>query len=311
MLITGASGLLGSYFATLFQVFNRDFGGNVKLFLVSKSDQYQISIYDAVRLKLDLSQESNLNQVGEFDVIMHCAGHAQPSLFQKSPVSTLMINSTATVELMKKLKKGGVFLFLSSSEVYSGSNQSPHKESDIGVTGPSHPRSAYIESKRFGEAIICNSHIDFPEVKTFAARLSLAYGPGVKNSDTRVLNQFITKALKFGVIELLDSGVAHRTYCYVSDAVEMLISIIMSGGHKIYNVGGQSHTTILELAKLIAAKTNSNINLPRHSEFAQIGAPVNVSLDLDRIMTLTGKSTFVSLNDGLDRTIKWFKENLI
>jgi UDP-glucuronate decarboxylase len=311
VLITGASGLMGSYFTTLFQVFNRDFAGNVSLYLVSKSNDYPISIdNNSIRLVLDLTHNLNLRKLPKFDFVIHGAGHAQPSLFQKSPISTVSINSTATVSFLQKMAPNGTFLFLSSSEVYSGLTTMPYMEKDVGQIGPEHPRSAYIESKRLGEAIVCNSQIEYPEIKTFAARLSLAYGPGVRISDSRVLNQFVFKALKFGTIELMDSGSALRTYCYVSDAIEMCINIVMKGKERIYNVGGESKVTILELAEKIAAKTGATIRLPVNSNSSQLGAPVDVSLDLERIKSLAEKKHFVSLSTGLDHTLNWFIEKM-
>lgn len=311
VLITGASGLMGSYFTTLFQVFNRDFAGNVSLYLVSKSNDYPISIdNNSIRLVLDLTQNLNLKNLPKFDFVIHGAGHAQPSLFQKSPISTVSINSTATISFLQKMAPNGTFLFLSSSEVYSGLTTMPYMEKDVGQIGPEHPRSAYIESKRLGEAIVCNSQIEYPEIKTFAARLSLAYGPGVRISDSRVLNQFVFKALKFGNIELMDSGSALRTYCYVSDAIEMCINIVMKGKEKIYNVGGESKVTILELAEKIAAKTGATIRLPVNSNSSQLGAPVDVSLDLERVKSLAEKKHFVSLSTGLDHTLNWFIEKM-
>ena len=87
ILITGASGLMGSYFTTLFQVFNKEFAGNTKLYLMSKSDNYPILIdVDSFRLTLDLANETNFKNLPKFDFVVHCAGHAQPSLFQKSPM---------------------------------------------------------------------------------------------------------------------------------------------------------------------------------------------------------------------------------
>lgn len=311
ILITGASGLMGSYFTTLFQVFNKEFAGNTKLYLMSKSDIYPILIeVDSFRLTLDLAHETSFKSLPKFDFVIHCAGHAQPSLFQKSPMSTLSINATSTLKLLEIMSPIGTFLFLSSSEVYSGLNRTPFKESDLGQTGPEHPRSAYIESKRLGEAIMCNSHIEYPEIKTFAARLSLAYGPGVRISDTRVLNQFIFKALKFGTIELMDSGSDLRTYCYVRDAIEMCINIMVKGREKIYNVGGESTISILELANMIADKTGATVRLPADSHSRLTGAPTDVRLDLEKIKSLAEKKPFVSLSTGLDFTLAWFIDQM-
>ena len=152
---------------------------------------------------------------------------------------------------------------------------------------------------------MCNSHIEYPEIKTFAARLSLAYGPGVRISDTRVLNQFIFKALKFGTIEVMDSGSDLRTYCYVKDAIEMCITIMIKGKEKIYNVGGESTTSILELAEMIAT-----VRLPVDSHSRLPGSPTDVRLDLEKIKSLAEKRPFVSLSAGLDHTLAWFIDQM-
>ncbi len=310
ILITGASGLMGSYFTALFQEFNLNFGGKSQLYLVSKSDRYPISIHASTsRLKMDLSEEINLDYLPKFDLIIHCAGYAQPSLFQKSPLETISVNSSSVLSLMKRVDQRGSFLFFSSSEVYSGLISTPHKEIDIGNTNTNHPRSAYIESKRLGEAIICNANYHFPELRSFAARLSLSYGPGFKSDDTRVINQFITKAITKGCIDLMDSGSALRTYCYVADAVEMCIGILMFGNEKIYNVGGESRTSVLGLANLIAEKTGASVVIPQTADGGQAGSPIDVRLDLYRIKSLIGKNHFMSLDEGIQRTINWYNLN--
>ena len=112
-----------------------------------------------------------------------------------------------------------------------------------------HPRACYIEAKRCGEAI-CNAFRQ-QGVKAASARLALAYGPGTREGDKRVLNSFIERGLK-GAITMLDRGEAKRTYCYVSDAVELMWKILLHGREPVYNVGGTSKTTIGELACKIA-----------------------------------------------------------
>jgi nucleoside-diphosphate-sugar epimerase len=306
ILITGASGLMGSYFTSLFQEFTVNFEGDVSLYLLSKSDTYPVPIYpSSVRLQIDLAKGFESNHLPQFDTIINCAGHAQPSLFQKTPLDTISINSTAVLSLLKKVSRDGSFLFFSSSEVYSGLPNPPYREIDIGTTNTNHPRSAYIESKRLGEAIICNISKEFPNLRSFAARLSLSYGPGTKPNDSRVINQFIAKALERGTIDLVDSGSALRTYCYALDALEMCLGIIMYGSEKIYNVGGESRTSIIDLANIIASKTGAKVLIPPSSNVGHVGAPADVRLDLTKIKSLIRKREFISLDEGLERTINW------
>jgi hypothetical protein len=93
-----------------------------------------------------------------------------------------------------------------------------------------------------------------------SARIALAYGPGTKKHDTRVLNQFIEKALVQKRIELLDSGEATRTYCYIDDVVEMLWNIVLRGNQEVYNVGGHSVTSIADLAMRIRVQASRAIS---------------------------------------------------
>jgi nucleoside-diphosphate-sugar epimerase len=207
------------------------------------------------------------------------------------------------MELFKKLKPGGKFLFISSSEVYSGLPKPPYKEQEIGTTNTDHPRSCYIEGKRCGEAVV-NTYRAIG-VLGKSARLSLAYGPGTKQGDARVLNSFIYRGLVEGKIALGDRGEAKRTYCYVTDAVEIMWRILFDGTDAIYNVGGNSKTTIGKLAKQIGAYLKVPVEFPKSEAGAQKGAPMDVSLDMSKAKKQFGKTTYVSLSDGLAKTIEW------
>ncbi len=137
--------------------------------------------------------------------------------------------------------------------------------------------------------------------------MALAYGPGTRKHDTRVLNSFIERALCQKRIELLDAGQAIRTYCYISDTVEMLWRILLFGREGVYNVGGLSTVSILELGRLIAGKTGATVSCPAVAT-QLAGAPEQVRLDLSRIESEFGKRQYVSLDEGLEKTIAWQRE---
>ena len=239
------------------------------------------------------------------DVIIHSAGYAQPAIFMANPVATFQVNTSVTVTLLQRLKPGGAFLYLSSSEVYSGLNKSPLSESDIGTTTPLLPRACYIEGKRGGETI-CNAYRS-QGVRAVSARLALAYGPGTRKGDKRAMNSFIEKALGQGKIELMDAGKAIRTYCYVSDAVELMWQAALHGTQPVYNIGGHSTVTIGELARLVGQIVGVPVLFPAQS--AEVaGAPDEVRLDLTRPETEFKKTSYVSLEDGLRATIEWQRQ---
>lgn len=308
VLITGATGLLGNYLTAFLKYYRDNNGINFNLVATasSQADAYYYDFLNSdsdVFLSGDLTDQKFLTTLPAADLIIHAAGYGQPGKFMNDQVKTLQLNTSVTLSLFEKLNTGGKFLFVSSSEVYNGSTNLPYKESDIGYTNTDNIRSCYIEGKRSGEAI-CFAYSQ-RGVEARVARLSLAYGPGTKKTDERVLNNFIAKGLQ-GSINLLDFGLAGRTYCYITDAIEIIFNIITSGQDFIYNVGGESKTTIGDLAKKIASLINVPLTFPLQAK-TLIGAPADVSLDLTKVKNHFNKHNFVSLEAGLVRTIEWQK----
>ncbi len=253
---------------------------------------------EITRIKCDEFIFSPMGEV--FDAVIYAAGYGQPQLFGKDKVKTIEINTTSLIESFKWLKPSGKFLFISSSEVYSGA-PSPHKETDIGTTNPQHPRACYIEGKRCGEAICMAYKEQGYDVKI--ARLALAYGPGTKPHDTRVLNQFVEQALTSGEIKLRDKGEAIRTYGYIDDVVTQLLSILFEGKDVVYNVGGDSTLSISNLARRIATETNSTLSF---GDASLEGAPEDVKLDMSKTLT-EFPMTLTPIYDGLKKTIEYQK----
>lgn len=253
-------------------------------------------------ISIDLSDESQFSRIVEADVIIHCAGYAQPSLFMKNPVATLTINAAATFALFKKMRKGGTFMFISSAELYCGLEEVPFKESQIGSTTPYHPRASYIEGKRCAEAI-CAAYRSVG-VRAISIRLGDTYGPGTKIGDKRALNSFIERAIKFNKIELMDQGDAIRAYCYISDAFEVMTKILTVGKEGVYNVGGTSLTSIANLAREIGKLSGADVIFPDKSQNIP-GAPAILDLDLSKSRTEFNKLDYIDLNEGIKRTIQW------
>lgn len=235
------------------------------------------------------------------DIVIHAAGYGQPSLFMADPIDTIRVNTDTTIRLLRSLNPGGSFLFCSSSEVYNGLSELA-SEDDIGTTTPQHIRSGYIEGKRCGEAIV--NAFRSKGVRAMSARIALAYGPGTKQHDVRVISQLIEQALVNGEIRLRDKGEAVRTLCYVRDTVEIMWNIIEKGTQAVYNVGGPTVVSIAQIATIIADKTGAKLVIPQ-IESSLAGAPQEVRVDFTRIMTEFGKTNYVSLEDGLQNTIDW------
>jgi nucleoside-diphosphate-sugar epimerase len=245
-----------------------------------------------------------LSTLDNYDIILHGANYGQPGKFMENKIETILLNTYTTNFLINKLNKNGKFLFISSSEVYSGLEKESYNENDIGMTNALHDRACYIESKKCGEAI-CTSHNKDYNTDIKCIRLALGYGPGAKIGDRRVLYSFIEKALKYNKIEMLDSGDALRAYCYINDAVLMMFNILFNGKDVIYNVGGIDDISIYDLA----AKIGKILSVPVISgnSTGLLSAPKNVKLDLSKYFKEFGQINFISYETGLKNTCRWYQ----
>jgi nucleoside-diphosphate-sugar epimerase len=309
ILITGASGLLGTYFISCLRELVARGRGPATTCAVMQSvvSPSMASLYcfsGATNVQMDLSDTGNIRDLGQFDFIIHAAGYGQPGRFMEDQIKTIKLNTNTTIALFKQLKPGGRFLFLSTSEVYSGLEAPAYREDQIGSTNTDHPRACYIESKRCGEAI-CKIYNQMG-VYAASARLALAYGPGTRPGDRRVINVFMERGIRNGKIHLQDNGAARRTYCYVGDAVEILWHILLRGTRPIYNVGGNSRTTISELADRIGALLGVPVEYPLTNGTLD-GAPTDVCLDMKSVEQEFGKRKYTNISVGLERTVNWQK----
>lgn len=293
IMITGASGLIGTHLVKK----ARDSGMNV---IAVMQQEPLVGYRDVEYHFMDLTRYDMCSILPKADCIIHAAGYGQPSKYMADPIKTIKLNAFVTSQLFDHLRPCGKFLFVSTSEVYSGLVNTLCKESQIGTTNTDHPRACYVEGKRCGEAITL---INGGKV----VRLCLTYGPGTKRDDGRAMNQFIHKALVDKEIKLLDDGSAIRTYCYVLDAIEMIWNVLMHGKESIYNVGSKSKTTILEMAKVIGRRMKVPVVLPLEPHGLP-GSPSDVCVDISRYENEFGKKEFISLDEGLKQTIKYQEE---
>lgn len=309
ILITGASGIIGTNFLYSLKYIQKQLGTSLKVYAVTNSEvpDYLKLLEERNSFEFisgDLANESFVNNLPNVNLIIHAATYGQPRMFMKQPEKTIKLNTYVTSTLFEKmLSDQGKFLFISSSEVYSGLSDPPFNETQIGTSNPSHPRACYIEAKRCGETIVNvyrNKGYDAKSV-----RLSLAYGPGTRVGDKRVLNNFVEKALVENEIKLLDKGNAKRTYCYVTDAIHMMFQVLLQGEENVYNIAGFSAVTIAELAQQIGKICGVKVFFPEKDEEGISGAPEDVRLDMSRFLNEFGQRKFTDLENGLKSTIDW------
>jgi UDP-glucuronate decarboxylase len=313
ILITGATGLIGLHLISALQSIRKQYNIQIYCWVNSDIESIHSDIFvDCNIIRGNLTDIKNIEKLQSefveildgFDYVIHAAGYGQPQKFMNDKLNTITLNTTTTLNLFKLLNRGGTFLFCSTSEIYSGIDEESICEQRIGTTSPDHPRACYIEAKRCGEAICHAQAIDY-NVKI--ARISLAYGTGTKKNDSRVLNNIIQKAIINKKIDLLDSGKSIRTYCYITDVVEMILNIMLKGKHIIYNVAGKSKISIADLANNVGNMMNVDVIIPSDDNKSLNGNPTIVNLDIDRYVNEFSKIKFIDITEGLNQTIMWQK----
>lgn len=310
ILVTGGTGLIGLYFLNFFTYLIKNRNMSILVDSISKTnprEETKENFPNVNFITLDLGASQELGFEANYDLIIHAAGYGQPKKFLADEITTMMLNGVATIKLARLLKQGGTFVFLSTSEIYLGSPSLPNKESDTGFISSDHARAPYIIGKSFGETVLAS--LNRSGVNTKIARIALAYGPGTKLDDERILNQLIKRGITEGEVRLLDQGKAIRTYCYVADTVEMLLNIALFGKSMTYNVGGISRVTIRELADTLGGILNVGVMGSENQTFLD-SAPKEVALDMSKYIEEFGSPTFEDLRVGLKRTIVWQRENL-
>jgi nucleoside-diphosphate-sugar epimerase len=248
----------------------------------------------------------------KIDFIFNLASPASPNKNSKKsyinfPIETLRANSEGTFQLLELARnKGSKFLFTSTSEVYGDPLVSPQKETYFGNVNPNGIRSVYDESKRFAESMImAYFRIYGTDVKI--VRIFNTYGPQMQPDDGRVVSNFIVSAINNKQIEIYGNGNNTRSFCYVSDLVEGIISMMFADNTKgeVINLGNPNEKSIHELAELIKAKTNSDSEIIFTDEPED--DPKQRKPDISKAKDLLNWEPVVSLEDGLVKTIEYFK----
>jgi len=306
VVVAGASGLIGTYVMAVLDTW----GGCRIIYPVSTdyvkmgTAAYEFTTNHAP-IRVDLSKQCAVSMLPPFDYGFYGAGYGQPAKFTANPLGTLAINTSGLRQALDSLLVGGRLLYVSSSELYSGHPKPPFREDEIGSTNPQHPRGCYIEGKRCGEAICASYNVENRRSRAVSARVALAYGPGTKKDDDRAINGFIRQAIVDRHIKLRDAGQVIRNYCYISDTVEFLLNIWLRGIYDVYNVGGKSKVTISALARKIGEICDVPVDIPHTSGFDMSDAPDNVTLDMRLSEGEFGKVDYLSLEEGLRKTIAW------
>ena len=242
---------------------------------------------------------------GRFDAILHMASPASPTDFAKLPLEILKVNSVGTMALLDRaVADAARFLMASTSEAYGDPVVHPQPESYWGNVNPIGVRAVYDEAKRFSEAATMAYH-RFHSLDTAIVRIFNTYGPRMRPDDGRAIPTFISQALRGEPITVHGTGDQTRSICYVDDLVRGILLLLDSGEAGPVNCGTEHELTMRELAELIVRLAGSDsevIFVPRTADDPEKRRP-----DLTLARTLLGYEPAVGPEDGLARTIEYFR----
>lgn len=245
------------------------------------------------------------------DLILHLASRASPEDYQRNPIDTLNANSLGSYKLLELARKhDSTIVFASTSEVYGDAKLIPTPEEYWGNVNPIGVRSCYDEGKRFGEALFMAYRRQYG-LDTRIVRVFNTYGPRLRADGFygRALSRFIMQALKGQDITVYGDGTQTRSFCYITDTIRAILLALRNKKMKgeVVNIGNPNETTIIDLARKILQITNSGSSItfhPRPEDDPQRRCP-----DIRKAKKILGWEPMVSLEEGLQKTIIWFKKN--
>ncbi|HEX7973735.1 MAG TPA: GDP-mannose 4,6-dehydratase, partial [Anaerolineales bacterium] len=252
---------------------------------------------------------------GKVDAVMHFASPASPNAnspfgYVNLPIQTMKAGALGTHNTLGVARAHKArFLLASTSEIYGDPLEHPQKETYWGHVDPNGTRSVYDEAKRFAEALTMAYH-RFHGINTRIVRIFNTYGPRMRVDDGRVVPNFLKQALCGQPLTIYGDGAQTRSFCFVDDLVEGIYRLLLSDEHDPVNIGNPVETSILEFAKTINRLTDNPAGLVNKPEQRGEGDPQRRQPDITRARTILKWEPKVSLEEGLQRTIPYFKEKL-
>jgi nucleoside-diphosphate-sugar epimerase len=249
--------------------------------------------------------------------VFHLASPASVVDYLRLPLETLLVNSVGTQRMLDLARHhNSRFLFTSTSEIYGDPLVHPQAESYWGNVNPHGPRSCYDESKRFAEALSAQ-YWRTHDLDARIVRIFNTYGPHSRLDDGRVVPNFIGQALKDEPVTVYGDGSQTRSFCYVSDLVDGLLAVMFAPGlaGEVFNLGNPEEHTILEFATIVNASCRRLRELPDQDlriDWRPLPTddPTRRQPDITKAQTVLGWQPRVALYDGLERTVRWFVDQL-
>ena len=304
--ITGVAGFIGSHLAEA--LLNLDYSviGIDNLLTGKLENISHLTNQDFVFIKHDVTNYIYID--GPVDFVLHWASPASPIDYLELPIPTLKVGALGTHNALGLAKaKGAQFILASTSEVYGDPLEHPQPETYWGNVNPIGPRGVYDEAKRFAEAITVAYH-RFHGLDTKIVRIFNTYGPRMRIDDGRAIPTFISQALRGENVTIFGSGQQTRSFCYISDLVDGVVSLMLSNANDPVNIGNPNEMTIEKIAGQIILATESQSTIayrPLPTDDPKVRQP-----DITRAKTLLGWEPKIPLDQGLSRTIDYFKRKI-
>jgi dTDP-glucose 4,6-dehydratase len=252
---------------------------------------------------------------GKIDAVLHFASPASPNPnspygYVNLPIQTMKAGALGTHNTLGVARAHQArFLLASTSEIYGDPLVHPQEESYWGHVDPIGPRSVYDEAKRFAEALTMAYH-RFHGIDTRIVRIFNTYGPRMHLDDGRVVPNFLKQALCLEPLTVYGDGSQTRSFCYVDDLIEGIYRLLLSDEHDPVNIGNPIETTILDFAKTINRLVGNQKGLIYKEGQRGEGDPQRRRPDISRAKEILGWEPHISLEEGILKTIPYFKEKL-
>ncbi|HEY1901591.1 MAG TPA: UDP-glucuronic acid decarboxylase family protein [Terracidiphilus sp.] len=306
VLVTGASGFLGSH---LTDRLLGDGHSVVGVDNLSTGDLENLAhLSDEPRFRFEQRDICQPFDPGPVDYVFNFASPASPTEYCRLALETLRVGSAGTENTLEiAAKYGAGYLHASTSECYGDPLVHPQTEDYWGNVNPIGPRSVYDEAKRFAEALVMAYHRTHG-LNTHLVRIFNTYGPRLHPGDGRVISNFMMQALRGEPLTVYGDGKQTRSFCYVDDLIEGMLLLSSSAEHLPVNVGNPDEFTILECAQAVLAAAGSGSEL-RFEPLPQ-DDPTRRCPDITKARTALGWEPRITLNDGLARSLPYFKSKL-
>jgi dTDP-glucose 4,6-dehydratase len=332
ILITGGAGFLGSHLSRRLIDMGHDVVCVDNLVTGSMDNVAPLLGHDRFTF-IKYNVCDYLHVGGHLDAVMHFASPASPRDYLEFPIATLKVGALGTHKALGLAKaKSARFLLASTSEVYGDPLVSPQPEDYWGNVNPISPRGVYDEAKRFAEAMTMAYH-RYHGLDTRIVRIFNTYGPSMRPHDGRAVSNLIVQALEGKPLTVYGDGTQTRSFCYVDDLVEGITRLLLVPSdrtpeqrtdrqsflyrgkaipgetiHEPINIGNPEERSVLEIARMVQGLVGTGSPLefrPLPADDPKVRRP-----DIRRARELLGWEPKVSLEEGLTRTIEYFRRRL-